>query len=714
MKRFLILTTLCSMIFCYGADDPKIVTRTDYDISPFWQPKVIQGKDFWRILCARFSNQGRYWQGMILPGVFRPLDSEVESIRNFSKYPAFANSGMSVEPAFQIPQFDNMKDYNTGKVFTVQNILGKEEHLSADAPFKRSQPMLIRDWAPRPFPFKLTAATYKYDKAEEEAWLKKHPNFLTFDMGEWDNEYINLAFYLDIYSKLKKIDAATAQTIQKDFPKAATKDQFVARMKKAFERKSSLYFGDPSRLSFMHAGWNVGHLAAYWGAGMITLETSNSGGGDTYYRWQVGMSFARGAARQYSIPWMWYIASCINGYTAAGKWVSSYEPGFDSNNGVGPSWLKRCFYLAYFSGANLMELEHWYLKVLAVDKEKPKNYKLSRIGKHYVEFSEFASANPDRGVAYTPIALLTPFNQGYPQWGGNGFSSAKPYTRNDFALDAFWATIVPAYDRDPALRRGEQGALFNSPYGDLFDVIIPDAPEHRNLAEVLSGYKAAIITGDIKVTPELTNILLDYVKNGGTLLLHVGQLNSVIPAKTAGLHVTPSYVREENHIFRRCYLDGATALKKNKDNVPLLTLKRLGKGSVVVACADSWVPNMNAKSISETRRGILKFPYIQDVLTRLTAQTIPFKVKGDIQYGLNKTKDGWIVYLINNRGVTKMADTAEKVDPAAVADVTVSWDSLLLGKCTELRTAKEVAISNNAVQVKVLPGDVTVLRFKNK
>ena len=713
MKKILILLGLCSMALCHGAD-VRIVSRTDYDISPYWQPKVIQGKDFWPILCARFSNQGRYWQGILLPGVFRPLESEVESIRNFSKYPAFVNAAMSVEPAFQIPKFDNMKEYNNGKVFKVQDMLGKEERMSADAPFKRSQPMLVRDWAPRPFPFKLTAKSYKYDKAEAEEWLKNHPNFVTFDMGEWDNEYINLASYLNIYRKLNKIDDATAKIIQADFPTAATKDQFVARMKKAFDRKTSLYFGDPSRLSFMHAGWNVGHLAAYWGAGLITLETSNSGGGDTYYRWQVGMSFARGAARQYSIPWTWYIASCINGYTAAGKWVSSYEPGFDSNNGVGPSWLKRCFYLAYYAGANLMELEHWYLKVLAVDKDNPGNYKLSRIGKHYVEFSDFARANPDRGVPYTPIALLVPFNQGYPQWGGNGFSSAKPYTRNDFALDAFWATIVPAYDRDPALRRGEQGALFNSPYGDLFDVVIPDAPEPRNFADVLKGYKAAIVAGDVKVTPELTKNLTNYVKNGGTLLLHAGQLNKIIPAKTAGLHVTPSYVRENNHIFLRCYLDGAAALLKNKDNVPLLTVRRFGKGNIVVACADSWVPNMNAKSISETRRGILKFPFIQDVLARLTAQTVPFTVKGDIQFGINKTKDGWIVYLINNKGVTKMADTAEKVDNSATADVSVSWNTLKIAECTDLRNGAKVAINNNTATVKVLPGDVTILKFKNK
>ena len=61
-----------------------------------------------------------------------------------------------------------------------------------------------------------------------------------------------------------------------------------------------------------------------------------------------------------------------------------------------------------------------------------------------------------------------------------------------------------------------------------------------------------------------------------------------------------------------------------------------------------------------------------------------------------------------------MADTAEKVDNSATADVSVSWNTLKIAECTDLRNGTKVAINNNTATVKVLPGDVTILKFKNK
>ena len=716
MKWLLLACCVGVALFCSAgaAEEFCLVARKDFDVPQLWKSKNVQGKDFRTMLCSRFERQGTYWQGILQPGTNRPFSEETVSIQTLSKLPAFRNSGVTLEPYFQVFDFKLMEKYNQGQPLQVKNMLKEQETKSANATVGANVPLIIRDWASRPFPLKLSGGNYCYDSAECAAWLKAHPNFHTFDMGEWDNEYINIHYYINVYQQQKKIDDATAAKIRADFPVVTTKDGYVDRMKKAFDRKKSLYFGDPSRLSFMQAGWNIGHLAAYWGSGMITLETSNSGGGETYYRWQVGMSFARGAARQYSIPWMWYIASCLNGFTADGKWVSSWEPAFDSNRGVGASWLKRCFYLAYFSGADLMELEHWYLKILAPVKDNPKEYTLSRIGKDFTEFCDFTAANPDRGTPYTPIALLVPFNQGYPQWGGNGWAGAKPYTRPDFTLDAFWATIVPSYDRVPALKRGEQGALFNSPYGDIFDVVIPDAPEPRNLTNVLDTYKVAIIAGDIKSSPELTTILTEYVKKGGTLVLNSGNLKRFIPPELAGVHVTLQYVKLSEYpgyLSLKMIPRGAKVLQNSKENAPLLTIHPYGKGNIVVSGIESWVPSMTATSISHTRRGMLKFPFIQELLSILTKETLPLEVKGDIQYGVNRTNDGWIVYLINNKGVTKMADTPEKTDSAAAAKVTVNWNDLAIANAVELRCGKTSAINGKSVEITVQPGDVSVLKL---
>ena len=712
MKMRALIAMLAASTMLDAHSDQQLVSRKDFNCSPLWAIQSIQGKPFWTILSCRFAAQGRYWQGVLLPGTYRPVEQEAPFISSLSGLPIFQNSGISVEPSFrENTDFTALDKYNCGEVFRVSEMLGAEETLAADASVKKGTPLIIRDWAPRPFPMKMTSDTYQYDKAEYEQWLKDHPNFLTFDMGEWDNEYINLEYYLKVYQDINKVSAEKAKKISEDFPRVNTRDEMVARLKKAFERKKALYFGDAERMSFMNAGWNLEHLAAYLGAGMITLETSNSGGGETYYRWQVGMSFARGASRQYSIPWMWYIASCLNGYTSKGDWVSSYEPGFDSDNGVGPSWLNRCFYLAYFGGANLMELEHWYLKILAISRENPKDYRYSRIGKHFTTFCEFASANPERGVPYTPIALLVPFNQCYPQWGG---CTVPPYTRGDFTLDAFWATIIPAYDRTPALKRGEQGALFNSPYGDLFDVVVPDAPKARNFKEALAAYKVAILTGDIKPSLELRQLLEDYVRTGGTLVANVKQLDLLFPSELAGIRREKRDIALpecDEYTIEAVNLEGAVAVEASADGHSVMTVNKCGKGNVVVSMIDGWVPRLTPQSESQTRRGLITFPFIQSLLKKLTAETTPFRVDGEVQYGINKTSSGYIVYLINNRGVTKMADTPEVVDETALAPVNISWRGFTVDRVTEMRSGKEIQMRDGSIAVTVPPGDVIALRF---
>ena len=704
----------CALL-CAAVPNPAVVARGDYNVPPRWRIQPIQGRDFNTVLSTRFSNQGDYWQAILLPGVFRPLDEEAPFIRELAGSPLFQNSGMSVEPSFQLDDWSSMEPYNKGEAFTTGKMLGASERQAADAFAGRNAPLIVRDWAPRPFPMKMNSDSFVFSREDYERFLAAHPNFLTFDMGEWDNEYINLHYYLDIYQKLGKVSEETAARIKADFLPATTNEEYVARLQKAFERKKALYFGDAKRLSFMNAGWNLAHLAAYWGAGMVTLETSNSGGGETYYRWQVGMAYTRGAARQYGIPWMWYIASCLNGYTADSKWVSSYEPGFDSNNGVGPSWLNRCFYLAYYGGANLMELEHWYLKILAKSREDDKDFRLSRIGEHFINFRKFAEANPDRGTPYTPIALLAPFRQAYPQWGGNPWGGAKPYTRDDFALDAFWATLIPAYDRVPALKRGEQGALFNSPYGDLVDVVIPDAPEARDLANVLEGYKVVIVAGDIDANTQAPAALEAYVRHGGTLVLDATRLDRLLPAAAAGLRRTPALkplAGHDGYLCQQVHPDGAQVLLQAEDGAPVFTLHRHGQGNVLVCCVPDWVPSMTADSISHTRRGILTFPFIRQALEWIVADVLPFRVEGDIQYGATRTADGFIVYLINNRGVTKMADTPETVDEGAAAEVALSWTAAAgVTAAEELRGGEALAIDGQALRVTVPPGDVRVVRL---
>jgi len=81
--------------------------------------------------------------------------------------------------------------------------------------------------------------------------------------------------------------------------------------------------------------------------------------------------------------------------------------------------------------------------------------------------------------------------------------------------------------------------------------------------------------------------------------------------------------------------------------------------------------------------------------------------------GLNKVPDGWWVYLINNKGVTKFTETAETLDPSATATVTVDLRALRVSGARELRGDVPIAIGRerNVITVEVPPGDIRVIKI---
>ena len=85
---------------------------------------------------------------------------------------------------------------------------------------------------------------------------------------------------------------------------------------------------------------------------------------------------------------------------------------------------------------------------------------------------------------------------------------------------------------------------------------------------------------------------------------------------------------------------------------------------------------------------------LEKLLLSIRDETMPFSVEGDIQWGVNKTENGWLVYLVNNKGVVKFSDEPEEYDMAKTAKVSVTM------KATgETRT------------VEVRPGDFRLLEF---
>ena len=63
---------------------------------------------------------------------------------------------------------------------------------------------------------------------------------------------------------------------------------------------------------------------------------------------------------------------------------------------------------------------------------------------------------------------------------------------------------------------------------------------------------------------------------------------------------------------------------------------------------------------------------LRELLLKIQDETMPVSVAGDIQWGINKTSKGWLVWLVNNKGVVKFSDEPEEFRLERTAHVVVT------------------------------------------
>ena len=127
-----------------------------------------------------------------------------------------------------------------------------------------------------------------------------------------------------------------------------------------------------------------------------------------------------------------------------------------------------------------------------------------------------------------------------------------PYTAGDYLTDALFREIYPHY-QDASFFHDETGVSSPTPYGDLVDVLLSDAPSW-----VLKQYDTVIVAGEISGGLEVELNLMDYVESGGHLVLTVGNLvklpnSSFNVTSNMNCHPVPAgseiaFIREANFI----------------------------------------------------------------------------------------------------------------------------------------------------------------------
>ena len=298
---------------------------------------------------------------------------------------------------------------------------------------------------------------------------------------------------------------------------------------------------------------------------------------------QVYYAFIRGAGKQYGVPWFGN-ASVWNrwGYKTYG------EPGTDHGptKGTSLSLLKRLLYSHILYNSVFVGFESsWF-----------EGSDLSPVGKIQQAAQQWVRANGQPGVMHAPVALMLDFFAGwtfprhlytsdvYRVWGN------IPYKMGDFLTDNLIDLIYPGY-QDASYYHDERGFISPTPYGDIADCLLSDAPRW-----VLDQYPVITLAGKITLTAELMDNLRGYIENGGCLVTTAGNLcYEMIGMPFAAGNQTHSFDKEqaqacgETDPFSLVSLelpDDARILTSIND-IPAVVEVKVGKGRVI-AIASEW------------------------------------------------------------------------------------------------------------------------------
>lgn len=408
------------------------------------------------------------------------------------------------------------------------------------------------------------------------------------------------------------------------------------------------------------------------------------------------IAFERGAARQYGGAWINYASgnfgdSC-NYFTqnpqvprGAGSW---YHSRYAVTDGVSISWYRKLYYLNYLGGASAIYWEQNLVNQYLLPGPGTHPIGLSPFGRATEDFQSFVSKLPDRGESYTPIAILLSYGHGYER------VNYRCKMLHDFAEDmndrelrelfnVCWhpSAILEGQPASPDVQSMPSGV-----YGDLFDVLV-DRPAK---AKAIHQYPVVWSAGDVNLTGEMLATIEEYIQNGGTLVVNAANAKG-LPAKLTGWKALGTSSREKDwsldadDVVRlsppfeiaHVKLDGAKALawinKKPGEAsrvpiYPLISRNQVGQGAVITV----HVPH--GLGLDERAH-----PCLPVLMNALTEDLLPIQVRvnkdqrprGEIMYALNKTKDGWLVSLYNQRGIDKTQNGIARVDRRQFVDVSL-------------------------------------------
>ncbi len=492
------------------------------------------------------------------------------------------------------------------------------------------------------------------------------------------------------------------------------------------------------------------HALTQWGVNLIGMETAA-----VMPMTGMRIAFTRGAARQFGGAFLYYHApnfgDTATTFTRAQNFAGPdyfYHSRYGPSMGPSLSWYRKSYYLYYMSGASAIYLEQGHDQFF---KPGPGDnpFQLNPLGRITEEFVRFAEKHPDRGTPYTPVAFLLDPAHGfemtdYPHWP----FEVSQIDKSDRALrELFGVAYYPGLvvEGEPAI--ADRQPFVSGVFGDIFDVLtaavedqrrgdgetrgqgervpggnsprLPISPSPRPSASPLAAYRAVVVGGRIEWSPDWTRRFNDYVRNGGAVVLNAAQIKS-IPEQLLGVRLTNATAEADTasclspgeeaqdlsgQMFRyeRVELKGASALVTAVNGDPLVTVNKVGKGSVVFSA----LPDLLGEDERIT-------PFAAHMLAHVFVDAVPVKVTGDVEYLINRTNSGWVVTLLNNNGVFKTQQGMAQVDRGAYVSVNIELRNQQIQSASDWITDKSIEFKDSRLKVQLAPGGVAVVEIRTK
>ena len=155
--------------------------------------------------------------------------------------------------------------------------------------------------------------------------------------------------------------------------------------------------------------------------------------------------------------------------------------------------------------------------------------------------------------------------------------------------------------------------------------------------------------------------------------------------------------------YEKIELKGASTLIVAANGEPLVTVNKVGKGSVVFAA----LPDLLGEDERIT-------PFAAHMLAHVFADATPVQVRGDVEYLINRKDNGWVVTLLNNNGVYKTQQGMAQVDRNAYVDASISLRGEKIQSASDWISDAALKVESDRITVRIAPGGVAVVELKTK